>query len=64
MNRKRAIKLICEGLELAKTVPVEQKIHLLNMVRECYDKMISRKSINSINLETKIKNNLDYIDEK
>jgi hypothetical protein len=67
MNRERTLKLIQESLELAKTAPLEHKIRLLKMVRECYARINQSKSRVIISESPTSSDNTtdpDYIEEK
>jgi hypothetical protein len=65
MNRSRALHLIRESLELAKTAPVDKKIQLLKLVKECYQRINQRKDtvvITESTTESTI--DPDYVKEK
>jgi hypothetical protein len=63
MQRQRALKLIHESLELAKTASPEQRVRLLRMVKECYARIRSEQTIQESTDVSKTVNP-DYIDEK
>lgn len=65
MNRSRALHLIRESLELAKTAPVEKKIQILKMVKECYRQINQQKNSTVITeSSTEVTVDPDYVKEK
>lgn len=63
MQRQRALKLIRESLELAKTASPEQRVRLLRLVKECYARVRSSEIIQEgANVSKTV--DPDYIDEK
>lgn len=63
MDKQRAIAAIREGLELAKTAPVEKKIQILKMVKECYRRLNQSQSKTQSVQQTQSAD-ADYLDEK
>ena len=63
MDRQRAIAAIREGLELAKTAPMEKKIQILKMVKECYRRLNQTQS-NTQSVQQTQSTDADYLDEK
>lgn len=61
MNRSRALKLIRESLELAKTAPVDKKVQLLKLVKECYQQINQQKK-STVIVESTV--DPDYVKEK
>lgn len=69
MKRQRALELIRESLELAKTATPEQKIKLLKIVKECYGRLkASSAEVNpevvSRTVELNKQVDSDYVEEK